>query len=189
MCSPKLLIPIFFRVENLKTAIYEQHQIPVQNQVLLISGGESLNLNDRVCKYSSSGTDTSPIFLFNKTTEFALPVHTELEHDDDMQDRVESCLQMEPNFNTVVSRTEMAHQLYENDKLIYHKCDMLVHDQHYQQQGWAAVVANLDDIVKSFSNKATKVEQLYNDIQKNKSTYYELLDRFDFCLHQRFNFT
>lgn len=101
-----------------------------------------------------------------------------------MQDRVESCLQMEPNFNTVVSRTEMAHQLFETDKMIYHSCDLLVHDQHYQQQGWAAVVANLDDIVKSFRNKAIKVEQLYNDIQKNKSTYYELLDRFVFLCNQ-----
>lgn len=94
-----------------------------------------------------------------------------------MRERVESCLQMEPNFNTVVSRTEMGQQLYESDKLQFHSCDRLVHDQHYQQQGWASVVANLEDIVKSFTNKAARVEQLYNEILKNKDTYYELLQR------------
>lgn len=28
-------------------------------------------------------------------------------------------------------------------------CEKLVHDQHLQQQGWAAVVANLEDITRS----------------------------------------
>lgn len=27
-------------------------------------------------------------------------------------------------------------------------CERLVHDQHLQQQGWAAVVANLEDITR-----------------------------------------
>ena len=33
-------------------------------QVLLISGGESLDNDEKVCKYNA-GTDTNPIFLFN----------------------------------------------------------------------------------------------------------------------------
>ena len=31
----------------------------------------------------------------------------------------------------------------------YRVCERLVHDQHLQHQGWAAVVANLDDITRS----------------------------------------
>ncbi|KAH9401113.1 Autophagy- protein 11 [Tyrophagus putrescentiae] len=170
-------------VENLKAAICEQHQIPVQSQVLLVSGGESLNLNDRVCKYSSAGTDTSPIFLFSKPSDtlpmLANPDNSADYIDENIEERVLGCLQMEPNFNTVACRAEMAHQLYEVDEKLYSDCTLLVRDQHYQQQGWAAVVANLEDIVKSFRSKAVKVEQLYNDILKNKGTHCELLESFE----------
>jgi len=30
----------------------------------------------------------------------------------------------------------------------YKVCERLVHDQHLQHQGWAAVIANLDDITR-----------------------------------------
>lgn len=99
------------------------------------------------------------------------------DNNDDMKDRVQSCLQMEPNFNTVVSRNEMAIQLYENDSQIYHRCKQLVHDQHLQQQSWASVVANLEDLVQSFENKSRKVELLYQDILRNKSAYLKLLEK------------
>ncbi|KAH9515961.1 Autophagy- protein 11 [Dermatophagoides farinae] len=172
-------------VDNLKRAIYEQYKIPILSQVLLISGGESLNPDDRVCQYSSAGTDTSPIFLFCKNYELSMDLdqtystHQQQQHnDDDMKDRVQSCLQMEPNFNTVVSRNEMAIQLYETDGSIYHLCERLVHDQHLQQQSWAAVVANLEDLVASFENKARKAELLYADILRNKSSYLNLLNNF-----------
>lgn len=42
-------------------------KVPPEKQVLLISGGEALDPNLRVCQYSA-GTDTNPIFLFSKTT-------------------------------------------------------------------------------------------------------------------------
>lgn len=36
--------------------------------MLLINGGESLHNNNRVCQYSGTGTDTSPVYLFNKNS-------------------------------------------------------------------------------------------------------------------------
>lgn len=53
-----------FRVQNLKDTIERLHGIPAANQVLLISGGEVLHLNSRVCSYSS-GTDENPIYMFS----------------------------------------------------------------------------------------------------------------------------
>ena len=35
------------------------------SQVLLISGGESLEPDERVCKYTAGSSDTNPIFLFS----------------------------------------------------------------------------------------------------------------------------
>lgn len=52
---------------QLKEVIAQMCRIPSDKQVLLVSGGESLELNARVCSYSA-GTDTNPIYLFSKNT-------------------------------------------------------------------------------------------------------------------------
>ena len=54
-------------VAHLKEVIFRASNVPVEKQVLLISGGQSLDPSHRVCSYSA-GTDTNPIFLFCKTT-------------------------------------------------------------------------------------------------------------------------
>jgi len=56
---------MYFSVGNLKEVIWIQYRIPVDRQVLLVSGGECLDSASRVCNYHA-GTDTNPIFLFNK---------------------------------------------------------------------------------------------------------------------------
>lgn len=52
----------------MKETIERLHGIPAINQVLLISGGEVLNLMSRVCSYSS-GTDENPIYMFSTMFE------------------------------------------------------------------------------------------------------------------------
>ena len=43
-------------------------------QVLLISGGESLEPDERVCKYNAGSSDQNPIFLFSMASiELASP--------------------------------------------------------------------------------------------------------------------
>lgn len=58
----------FDSVASLMSAIDRQYGIPVASQVLLISGGETLNPANRVCSYSA-GTDTNPIFMFSRDEE------------------------------------------------------------------------------------------------------------------------
>ena len=43
-------------------------------------------------------------------------------------------------------------QIHEVDSEELKACEQLVHDQHLQQQGWAAVVANLEDITRYVNN-------------------------------------
>ncbi|CAG2107822.1 unnamed protein product [Medioppia subpectinata] len=169
-------------VANLKKAIAIQCQVPEEKQVLLISGGESLNTTARVCSYGCSGTDTSPIFLFSKESIESLnppKCVTEYDPDVDMADRVQSCVDMNPSIHTVVARAEMAQQLYEVAKQQFHNCERLVHDQHLQQQGWAAVVANLEDIANSFANSALLLEEMFNQFIEEKQFFIDLLQNFD----------
>jgi RB1-inducible coiled-coil protein 1 len=56
-----------FSVKQLQDVIERSCGIPVEKQVLLVSGGECLDPAARVCSYSA-GTDTNPIYLFSKST-------------------------------------------------------------------------------------------------------------------------
>ncbi|KAH8031061.1 hypothetical protein HPB51_012749 [Rhipicephalus microplus] len=54
-------------VEHLKAVIHQRFSVPPEKQVLLISGGESLQPTASVGSYSA-GTDTNPIYFFNKVS-------------------------------------------------------------------------------------------------------------------------
>ena len=57
---------LYFSVNNLKAYLEKLCKIPCEKQVLLISGGQCLDPEKEVYSYTA-GTDTNPIFLFNKT--------------------------------------------------------------------------------------------------------------------------
>nr|KAF7431290.1 hypothetical protein H0235_004214 [Vespula pensylvanica] len=81
-----------FVVAQLKEAIERECGVVAVHQVLLMSGGESLEPNARVCSYSA-GTDTNPIYLFSKAAiESNLPPTPSIDYGsglfDNRQDRV-----------------------------------------------------------------------------------------------------
>lgn len=59
----------------------------------------------------------------------------------------------------MVARVQLAQQFYETGREITRVCEQLVHDQHMQQQGWSAVVANLEDVMTDFKGRTQLFEQ------------------------------
>lgn len=169
-------------VKNLKEVIAQRCHVPADKQVLLISGGESLQLSASVGKYSA-GTDTNPIFLFNKASieseALSRSGDQSLLSDDDMEDGVEEVLNLPPSYNTVVTRTQLAQGFYDRARRETKACESLVHDQHLQQQGWAAVVANLEDTTAAFRNSAATFEQSFVEFLRNKPQHTALLESFE----------
>ncbi|XP_076420107.1 RB1-inducible coiled-coil protein 1 isoform X3 [Peromyscus maniculatus bairdii] len=120
----------------------------------------------RVCTYSA-GTDTNPIFLFNKEMILcdrapAIP-KTTFSTENDMEIKVEESLMMPAVFHTVASRTQLAVEMYEVAKKLCSFCEGLVHDEHLQHQGWAAIMANLEDCSNSYQKLLFKFESIYSD--------------------------
>lgn len=172
------------KVGNLKKAIAAKTEIPEDKQVLLISGGESLSNLQRVCSYSSAGTDTSPIFLFAKINiESAQPptINYGADYDDDRDtmEMIESCMSMQPSLDTLVARTELATDLQNQAIGKKETCEKLVHDQHLQQQGWAAVTANLEDLTRAFKNKAEMLLAAISEFTKREDNHKALLKQFE----------
>lgn len=98
---------------------------------------------------------------------------------------------MPPTFSTVEHRAKLAQQFFDLDKDQTKVCERLVFDQHLQQQGWAAVVANLEDIAAEFKKRAEKFEKIFQDHIKEHDTYLESLKVYvftNFCEVENVNF-
>lgn len=147
-------------VQKLSIALEKDYQVHRDKQVLMISGGQSLDPKMRVGSYCA-GTDTNPIFLFSKEAIEAAnpPPSPGVEEADKLRLQVEGLKSMPPSMNAVVSRTQLALQFHDSAKEKLRVCEQLVHDQHLQQQGWMAVIANLEDITSAFRQRSEHFRQ------------------------------
>lgn len=157
-------------VLDLKHAIQVKYKIATQHQVLVVNGGECMAAERRVCSYSA-GTDTNPIFLFNKEMILSdraptIP-KTTFSIENEMELKVEESLMMPAVFHTVASRTQLAVEMYEVAKKLCSFCERLVHDEHLQHQGWAAIMANLDDCTLSYQKLLWKFDTAYKNYQQD----------------------
>ncbi|XP_041658971.1 RB1-inducible coiled-coil protein 1 [Cheilinus undulatus] len=155
-------------VLELKHAIQAKYKIAIQHQVLVVNGGECMAAERRVCSYSA-GTETNPIFLFNKEMilcdrDPTIP-KTTFSIESEIQVKVEESLLMPAVFHTVASRTQLALEMFEVANKLSSFCERLVHDEHLQHQGWAAIMANLDDCTLSYQKLLVKFETSYTNYQ------------------------
>ncbi|XP_011196973.2 RB1-inducible coiled-coil protein 1 [Zeugodacus cucurbitae] len=164
-------------VENLKDTIERMHGIPAINIVLLVSGGEMLTPSTQV-SYYSAGTDTNPIYMFltgDPRTPPPLPAN---EPDRDLGEQVERCKQLPPIYSSVEKRAQLALKMYEYARDEENLCERLVHDQHLQQQGWYAVVANMEDLIDEFRLRFTNFSTAFDRHLEKRDGYMELLNKF-----------
>uniref|UniRef100_A0A672GHX7 RB1-inducible coiled-coil protein 1 n=1 Tax=Salarias fasciatus TaxID=181472 RepID=A0A672GHX7_SALFA len=151
-------------VLELKHAIQSKYKVSVQHQVLVVNGGECMSSDRRVCSYSA-GTETNPIFLFNKEMilcdrDPTIP-KTTFSMESEIQVKVEESLLMPAVFHTVASRTQLALEMFEVANKLSSFCERLVHDEHLQHQGWAAIMANLDDCTLSYQKLLLQFNTAY----------------------------
>ncbi|KAG7207534.1 hypothetical protein KM043_009165 [Ampulex compressa] len=168
-------------VSDLKEAIERECGVIAAHQVLLMSGGESLEPNARVCSYSA-GTDTNPIYLFSKAAiESHLPPTPSIDYgsDVDLQSQIDTSLAMPATYQTLVARAQLAQQCCGLAREQTRICERLVHDQHLQQQGWAAVVANLEDITQMFQSRTDTLQQSFTLYLAERQQHMELLENFN----------
>ncbi|XP_017754917.1 PREDICTED: RB1-inducible coiled-coil protein 1 isoform X1 [Eufriesea mexicana] len=167
-------------VAQLKEAIERECGVVAEHQVLLMSGGESLEPNARVCSYSA-GTDTNPIYLFSKAAiESQHPPMPSIDYgsDVDLQSQIDASLAMPATYQTLIARAQLAQQCCGLAREQTRICERLVHDQHLQQQGWAAVVANLEDITQMFQTRVDVLQQSFAVYLSERQQQMELLENF-----------
>lgn len=81
------------------------------------------------------------------------------------------------SFSTVNHRANLAQHFHELAKEQARICENLVHDQHLQQQGWAAVIANLEDLSNDFKRRSERYRKTYEDFHDDYDSYLSFLKR------------
>lgn len=172
-------ISIMQSVADLKEKIKEKCNISLEQQVLLINGGEPLDSQKNLCSYMA-GTDTNPIYLFSTNYDVTkLDILKNLNYDDtDLKERLVDCLCLPVSLNTVKTRALVAQDFFNIAKLQLEFCEGMVHEQHLQQQGWSAVIANLEDIVSEFRKRWDLFLKMYQEFIADRDTYDIFLESF-----------
>lgn len=154
-------------------------------QVLLISGGESLESNERVCKYTAGSSDSNPIFLFSVSTLEGShpPVLSDTFQERDLQPEVESSLSLPDTHNSVNVRTNLAQEYVKMSREQVRCCEREIHDQHLQHQGWAAALANLEDSVLAIEKRNSAFIEAYNKYLEKREHYRQVIETFDDDIH------
>eukprot|EP00095_Tigriopus_kingsejongensis_P007557 maker-scaffold104_size368486-snap-gene-2.42 protein:Tk07557 transcript:maker-scaffold104_size368486-snap-gene-2.42-mRNA-1 annotation:"rb1-inducible coiled-coil protein 1" len=171
------------RVLALKEAIARGYGIPRDKQVLLISGGESLDESERVCQYKNAGVDTNPIFLFSMLNieapdppVLAVAVMTS---STEIQAKVEASQRMADAQSTVAVRASIAQGIVVASSHEVKLCQDLILHQHMQYQGWLAVVANVEDTAISLQKRRESLIRLFEDYLAHREDYRQVVETFD----------
>jgi len=85
---------------------------------------------------------------------------------------------MPATYQTLCARAHLAQQCCGLAREQTRICERLVHDQHLQQQGWAAVVANLEDITVMFQSRAVQFEQAFVLFLDERQGHMDLLGKY-----------
>lgn len=88
------------------------------------------------------------------------------------------CQQMPADYNTVVVCAKLAQKMYESATKEIKVCEKLVFEQHLQQQGWAAVMANLEDLINEFKQRRTDFLVTIDDYTEQRPNYLSYLESF-----------
>ncbi|XP_060518721.1 RB1-inducible coiled-coil protein 1 isoform X2 [Cylas formicarius] len=172
-------ISIMQSVADLKEKIKQICGINLEQQVLLINGGEPLDSTKNLCSYMA-GTDTNPIYLFSTNYDSSkIRILDNLNFDDsELKARLLECYDLPTSLATVKKRAQVANDFYNVAKRQLEFCEGFVHDQHMQQQGWSAVIANLEDIVLEFKKRWELYLKAYTDFIADRDTYNVFLQHF-----------
>ncbi|EDV47934.2 RB1-inducible coiled-coil protein 1 [Drosophila erecta] len=170
-------------VEHLKETIQKLHNIPAANIVLLVSGGEMLTHSTQVSCYSA-GTDTNPIYMFLTGDERLPPTIFNSDADNELRRQVEESHRLPPALETVRQRAQLAQHMRELARKEEDLCERLVHEQHLQQQGWSAVVANMEDLTNEFCDRFQNFCSFFDRHLQKRESFLELLRNFPDDLKQ-----
>ncbi|CAL1536548.1 unnamed protein product [Lymnaea stagnalis] len=170
-------------VSRLQEEIVRATGIPIDKQILLVSGGHSLKPDQKVMTYGA-GADTNPVFLFSKlaieSQEAPLVRSVTVSKDllSSLKERISEAINLPTNFDTVTKRTKIACQIRDSANKILSFCSNEFKEQHLQYQGWGTVVANLEEIAQAMQKTEIKFSKAVAAFLPQRENHFTMLENF-----------
>lgn len=89
---------------------------------------------------------------------------------------------MPASYNTIVERTRLAKSFQDVAEKLYKTCESLVRDQHFQQLGWMAVVANIKDTEKCHNLRLQEFKNKFNLYLAKRESIIQEIERYSFVV-------
>ncbi|GFN97267.1 Rb1-inducible coiled-coil protein 1, partial [Plakobranchus ocellatus] len=169
-------------IARLQVEIARITGIPVEKQILLVSGGHSVKPDQKVMSYGA-GADTNPVFLFSrKAIESQEPPIIRLVVSKDvltaLKDSLNKVMSMPPQIESVSLGTKIACQIRDSAVKILSFCKNEFKEQHLQYQGWGTVVANLEEIAQALHHSKMKFSKAAAAFLPIRDQYFTMLENF-----------
>lgn len=164
----------------MKQAIEKQSNVALNDQILLINGGEVLQNVKQKLFGLSAGIEESPIYLIdvrnvksfvNKQQQHHVQAQQlqQLSSFVDMSKEIDDAIRLlEPSYQTVLQRAHLANKVFDYDTNLFKQCEQYYWDQYWQYQGFMVLIANLDDLVTSIEKMYERTKEQFLAYNENK---------------------
>ncbi|KAI1716900.1 autophagy-related protein 11 domain-containing protein [Ditylenchus destructor] len=181
--------PALGSVYDLQQCIYESTSVEIQEQVLFLSGGESVASGAMLSSYLGAGTDTNPVYLVRRVTN-ADRENVNTPEKDGINNLYQNWISGVEKIDKTSASSAISAEYAKLGKygiqladMIFKFCAKVVSEHQHLNQGWMAVISNLDDninrIQKRMDRSMHQSERLATIRDKGK----ELLNGFDQVLN------
>ncbi|CAH8647172.1 unnamed protein product [Dicrocoelium dendriticum] len=145
-------------VSSLRNALAEEVGLPLEKQILLVSGGFQLEPGDKLSEYGAGMDQTNPIYIFTRAKENDDTVQKPdvlTVNDGGYPHLIETLLTESPSLSALNDRicalralAPIAHETCE-------AIEQLVSEQRQMIQGWCVALANLAEVVTDTNKRLT----------------------------------
>ncbi|PAV76710.1 hypothetical protein WR25_22224 isoform A [Diploscapter pachys] len=180
------------KFEFLCKKIHEATGVRTSDQVLLISNGEAIDQDKRVSNYASIGNSASPLYLFQKTSSRherdEMSTSQEINHlsqiiDNaiDQADLLVSSSDVQAIYTTL---PEKARGCKKAASSVMQTCARLVFEQQLLNQGWLALISNMDGSILKLRKRAARFQSHLDKVAQQNEKANTLLQGFDKVMEQ-----
>ncbi|CAJ0945163.1 unnamed protein product, partial [Mesorhabditis belari] len=179
-------------VQRLQNFIFNEIHVKVQDQVLLTNAGQTLEANKNVSDYEGIGTAANPVYMFDR--RFLRQEKDEMSSSQDIKQlhhRIEEAIEQAQRVEREDDPTKLYLDLPDRARdcksaatAAIAVCAKLVQEHTLLNNGWTALMSNMDDSVKKMRSRATRFQKSRERVFALRDTAAPLLEDFDQCLEQ-----
>ncbi|CAH8860398.1 unnamed protein product [Trichobilharzia szidati] len=171
-------------VSSLRNVLAHDFDLPLNKQILLVSGGFQLEPGDKLSTYGAGLDKTNPIYVFTQT----LPNDTSVQKPDVLQvndggypRQLASLLELAPSEKVFEDRLRLIRALTPIGREAANAIEQLVSEQRQMIQGWCVALANLAEVATDTNkrllfatSRLVQFEECISDWERKLYSFHEL---------------